>query len=86
MKYLIIFFILMMQITVQAASINAAADRTMQTQALRNNYNRQVNYKPMPYWQMQSNYSTRNRIDYSTYTNSVNQYQYNTQIQRGRYR
>lgn len=85
MRWLIIFLILIMP-TVNAASINAAAYRTMQTQALRNNYNRQVNNKPMPYWQMQSNYSTRNRVDYSTYTNSVNQYQYNTQMQRGRYR
>ncbi len=83
-RAIIIFTILALTNAVYAGSINAAAYRTMQAQSYRNNYNRQVNSKPMPYWQMQSNYSTRNRVDYSTYNNSINQYNYNRQMYRGR--
>lgn len=81
---IIILALLALTNTVYAAPINAAAYRTMQAQSYRNNYNRQVNNKPTPYWQMQSNYSTRNRVDYSTYSNSVNQYNYNRQMYRSR--
>ena len=59
-----------------AKSINTALYQTMQAQSYRNNYNRQVNYRPMPYWQSRSNYSTGNRnfqnqSNYSRYMNSV---------------
>lgn len=84
-KYAVIFFILAIANGVYAASINAAAYRTMQMQSYRNNYNRQVNNQPMPYWQMQSNYSTRNRVDYSNYNNYVQQYNSNVRMQRSRY-
>ena len=72
---------------IYAASINAAAYRTMQAQSYRNNYNRQVQNRPMPYWQAQSNFSTRGRVysdyqNYANYNNSVNQYNYNTRMMR----
>ena len=80
-KYALLFLILALANAVYAASINAAAYRTMQMQSYRNNYNRQVNNRTMPYWQMQSNYATRNRTytnyqNYSNYENAVNQYNY----------
>lgn len=84
-KYVIIFLALTITNTAIAGSINAAAYRTMQVQSYRNNYNRQVNNSTIPYWQMQSNYTTRNRVDYSTYQNYVNQYNSNTRMQRSRY-
>lgn len=84
-KIIFLFLILAIANTVQAASINAAAYRTMQMQSYRNNYNRQVNNRTMPYWQMQSNYATRSRVDYSTYQNYVNQHTDNVKMQRSRY-
>ena len=52
-KYALLFLVLALANAVYAASINAAAYRTMQMQSYRNNYNRQVNNRTMPYWQMQ---------------------------------
>ena len=84
-KFVFLLLILVFANTVQATSINAAAYRTMQMQSYRNNYNRQVNNRTMPYWQMQSNYATRSRVDYSTYQNYVNQHNDNVRMQRSRY-
>ena len=69
-----------------AASINAAAYKTMQAKSYRDNYNRQTS-GVTPYWKLQSNYATRNRMynSYSNYNNSVNQFNYNTRMYRGRY-
>ena len=66
-----IFFILIFLLSINpiiAGSINTKVYKTMSTQSYRNNYNRQVNYNPVPYWQAQSNYSTRNKL-YSNYQN-----------------
>ena len=84
-KYALLFLVLALANAVYAASINAAAYRTMQMQSYRNNYNRQVNNRTMPYWQMQSNYAKRSRVDYSTYQNYVNQHNDNVRMQRSRY-
>ena len=68
----IIFFILIFLLSINpiiAGSINTTVYKTMSAQSYRNNYNRQVNYKPVPYWQAQADYSTRNKM-YSTYQNS----------------
>ena len=61
-----------------AGSINPALYHTMQAQSYRNNYNRQVNYRPMPYWQAQSNYAKRGRTyqNYSNYARYMNSVQY----------
>jgi len=55
---------------VYAASINAAAYRTMQVQAYQNRYRKQQQTKQIPYWQLQSNYTTRGKVyqNYSDYT------------------
>lgn len=90
-KLAILFFILAFCNTVYAASINAAAYRTMQMQSYQRNYaKRQSSAQAMPYWQAQSNYATRNRTytnyqNYSNYQNAVNQYNYSTRSQRSRY-
>lgn len=87
MKYWIsILFLLFSFINiVYADSINPYAYKTMTTQSYRNNYNRQVNYKPVPYWQAQSNYATRNRMynNYSNYSNIQSNYN-NRYYYRGR--
>ena len=75
---------------VYAKQFNSSVYKPMYAQSYRNNYNRQIN-QPIPYWQAQSNYATRNRY-YSNYqnsllfNNSVNQYNYNTRMMRGSYR
>lgn len=64
---LLIIVVFLVQNICSAASINTAAYRTMQMQAYQNKYRQQQNRrKPTPYWQVQSNYMTRNRI-YSNY-------------------
>lgn len=73
---------------VYAGSIDPAVYTTIQRQMYRNNYNKHVNYSPMPYWQAQSNYTTRNRMysdykSYNNYTNSIRQY--NSNLYRGRF-
>ena len=87
MKKSFLIFILLLFIVspVSAASINAAAYKTMQARSYRDNYNRQTGVTP--YWKLQSNYATRNRMynSYSNYNNSVNQFNYNTRMYRGRY-
>ena len=78
MKYLVIvlFMGIMINQTVFAGSINPAAYRTMQAQSYRRNYRANVNNQVMPYWQAQSNYSTRNRVyqNYAHYDNTIQQY------------
>lgn len=60
-----------------AASINAAAYRTMQMQTYqRQQYRARMNQRQTPYWQAQSNYQTRNKM-YTSYPSSqynINQY------------
>ena len=59
-----------------ARPINAAAYSVMQKQAYRNNYTRQTYYRPIPYWQSQSDFATRNRMNfhYNNFHNSINNY------------
>ena len=83
-KFVLLFIILTFGNVTYADSINPYAYKTMTSQSYRNNYNRQVNYKPMPYWQAQSNYATRNRT-YSSYSNYSNtQSNYYNRYYRGR--
>ena len=78
MKYLALFivYVLLINQTVLAGSINPVVYHTMQAQSYRRNYRNNVNNQVMPYWQAQSNYSTRNRVyrDYSHYDNTLQQY------------
>lgn len=69
---------------VSASSINPAVYQTMQASSYRNNYNRQVNNRPMPYWQAQSNFSTRGRVynNYSNYNNYM--YKHNSTVRYNR--
>lgn len=71
-RYIITLLILVVCGAVYAASINPAAYRTMQQQAYQNRYRQQTQVKQIPYWQAQSNYTTRNKI----YNNNTNQTQY----------
>ena len=83
-KYIFIFVVLISFIQVSyAGSINQAAYRTMQAQSYRNNYRRNVS-PVIPYWQAQSNYSTRNRLyrNYSHYDNTIQMY--NNSVQSAR--
>lgn len=80
----IAFLCLIVFNSVEAKPINAAAYRTMQAQSYRANYNRQVRNRPMPYWQAQSNFSTRNRV-YSNYYDSLRNYNYQRNYTRRRY-
>lgn len=84
-KYAILFLILAICNAAYAASINAAAYRTMQQQAYQNRYRQQAQPRQIPYWQAQSNYTTRNRI-YNGYSNYYNNSQsnYNQYYYRGR--
>ena len=67
-----------------AGSINPALYQSMRASSYRNNYNRQINTQPIPYWQAQSNFTTRNKVyqNYNNYNNSM--YQYNTSVQMNR--
>ena len=84
-KFVILFFItfLISPITL-ASSINPALYQTMRASSYRNNYNRQIRTQPMPYWQAQSNYMTRNRTyqNYSNYNNAL--YQHNSSVRYNR--
>ena len=84
-KILILLFIFLTCNLTYADSINPYAYKTMTMQSYRNNYNRQVNNKPVPYWQAQSNYATRNRMynSYSNYSNVQSNYN-NRSYYRGR--
>ncbi|MBR6127679.1 hypothetical protein IKQ21_08355 [bacterium] len=87
-KFLIMILILNFTIPVFAGSVDPVVYRTMQRQSYRNNYRNQAYNRPMPYWQAQSNYMTRNRnyADYQSYNNYSNSMrQYNSQFYRGRY-
>lgn len=74
----LLLILLLFQLTTVARPINTALYQTMQAQSYRNNYNRQVNHRPMPYWQAQSNYSTRGRVyqNYANYSKYMNNVQY----------
>lgn len=83
-NFVILLVALILSGAAYASSINPYAYKTMTTQSYRNNYNRQVNNKPIPYWQAQSNYATRNRV-YNSYSNYSNvQSNYNQYYYRGR--
>lgn len=72
---LITVFLILLQ-PVFSSSINNKVYKTMQASSYRNNYNRQIDNRVVPYWQAQSNYSTRNRIyqNYSNYNNNIYNY------------
>lgn len=78
MKYLVsvFVFVLIMSQTAFAGSINPAVYQTMQAQSYRRNYRANINNQVIPYWQAQSNFSTRNRVyqNYSHYDNTLQQY------------
>ncbi len=85
-----IIFMLMSVSLAFAGSINPAVYRTMSPQSYRANYNRQVRSGMIPYWQSQSNYTTRNRVyqnyqNYERHMNNVNQYNYTKNQYRGMY-
>jgi len=87
----ILIFVSFSVSSVNAKSINSNVYKTIVPQSYRYNYNTQVNNRPMPYWQSQANFSTRNRVysnyqNYQNYNNYVNQYNYNTRSMRGSYR
>ena len=84
-KYMVLLLTFMLCDAVFSASINPYVYKTMSTQSYRNNYRRQVNHKPLPYWQAQSNYATRNRMynNYSNYSNIQSNYN-NRYYYRGR--
>ena len=87
-KVLILLLIFNLFVPAFAGSINPAVYQTVQRQAYRNNYRNQTNYRSMPYWQAQANYTTRNRLygDYRSYNNYSNYMrQYNSGFYRGRY-
>ena len=87
-KIVLVLSLILFTSPVMAGSIDPAVYTTVQRQMYRNNYNRQVNYRPMPYWQAQSNYTTRNRMysDYRSYNNYSNMMrQYNSNLYRGRF-
>lgn len=87
-KIIILILLLTILIPAYAGSINPAIYTTFQKQSYRSNYNNQVNRRMMPYWQAQSNYTTRNRIysDYRSYNNYTNTMrQYNSNTYRGRW-
>ena len=78
-NFVILILMLLFMLSAHAGSINPALYQTMTSSSYRNNYNRQVNSRPMPYWQAQSNYMTRGRFgNYTNYTNSL--YQYNSSV------
>lgn len=66
-----------------ATSINPVAYRANQIQAYQQNLHRQRQQtRQIPYWQAQSNYSTRNRV-YTNYSNYVNNQSNYNQYYRG---
>lgn len=68
-KIAILFFVFMLNMTAYAGSINPVAYRQMQLQQYQRSRYQQQQRKQIPYWQAQSNYSTRNRI-YNSYGSS----------------
>ena len=84
-NFIVIFFILFIISSCSfASSVNPALYQTMRASSYRQNYNRQVNYQPVPYWQAQSNVMTRNRTyqNYSNYNNAL--YRYNSSVRYSR--
>ena len=67
--FVLLFSIFIFNNAAYCDSINPYVYKTMTTQSYRNNYRQ--NYKPMQYWQAQSNYKTRNQMN-STYSNYLN--------------
>lgn len=86
----VIISVICILISVQAVfaqSVNPAVYKTISNQSYRTNYRSQVNNRNVPYWQVQSDYLTRNRnysgySNYQNYTynhnNLLNQYRYGT--------
>ena len=76
MKKVLLLICLLSFLPAYPASINNAVYQTMRASSYRNNYNRQVNNRVVPYWQSQANYATRNRIhmNYSNYNNKLYNY------------
>lgn len=75
--FIISIIFLLTQITSFANSINPALYQSMQRNSYRNNnYSRFSTYRPVPYWQAQSNYATRGRVyqNYSDYNNYQTRY------------
>ena len=81
MKKLILIVLLLISTSAFAASINAAAYRTMQMQSYQRSRARSQSQRQIPYWQAQSNYTTRNRV-YTSYPQSKTNY--NNQYYGGR--
>ncbi len=82
--YFIIFFYIFFSNSSDATSINPIAYRANQIHAYQQNiYRQQQQTKQIPYWQAQSNYSTRNKV-YSNYSNYVNTQSNYNQYYRGR--
>lgn len=84
-RVIIVYFILLLMLeNAYANSFNPALYQTMSASSYRNNYNRQVNYQTIPYWQAQSNFATRNRTyqHYSNYNNAV--YRHNASVKFNR--
>ena len=78
----ILFNIFLINIS-YAASINPVAYRANQIQAYQQNlYRQRQQTRQVPYWQAQSNYSTRNRV-YSNYSNYANTQSNYNQYYRG---
>ena len=75
-KLILLFILFLISNSAFASSINPAVYQSMRASAYRNNYNRNMNNRVVPYWRAQSNYSTRDRLyhGYSNYNNYVNQY------------
>ena len=83
-KIILLLIISFLSGSVYAKAINPSLYRSMSANAYRNNYNRQVTNRVVPYWQAQANYSTRNRLyqNYSSYNNYM--YQHSTSVQQSR--
>ena len=80
-KIIILFLTVLLCSTVHADSINPYAYKTIQQQAYQRQYRQMRQPRQIPYWQVQSNYTTRNRIynnygRYNSVQSNYNQYYY----------
>jgi len=85
-KLIYIFFIVVVFVPLaESSSINSSVYKTMSAQSYRTNYRSNINNGIIPYWKVQSNYSTRNKVygNYSQYNNAVERYKSSHQIHRG---
>ena len=80
MKFFVLFvsFIFSLNLCF-ASSIGTYSYKTMPIRTYRTNYTRQTDYRVVPYWQAQSNFSTRNRTyqNYANYSRYMNNARYN---------